>query len=148
LTPSATVTSGFVAGAKMTTFFAPPGEMLGGAVVVGEEAGRPDHDIDAELAPRQRTRVALGEHLELLAVESSTVPGSGPRIESYLSGCASVLASVRSLTATHSTFAPCLAARKTFRPIEVGCGTFRKRRSRLPCALSMSTLMQEAAGPA
>src|SRR5262249_38561630 len=43
-------------------------EVLRSALAVGEEARRLDHDVDAEVAPRQRSRVALGQHLELLAV--------------------------------------------------------------------------------
>ena len=42
-------------------------EMLLRALALGEEPGRLDHDVDAELAPRQRRRIALGEHLHLLA---------------------------------------------------------------------------------
>ena len=99
----------------MMTFFAPAVEVLGGVVAVGEEAGRLDDDVDAEVAPRQRGGVALGEHLELLAVDDAgrrrvdldRRPGTGPRIESYLSRWASVSASVRSLTATHSMSASC-----------------------------------------
>ena len=53
----------------MTTFFAPAVEVLRGALAVGEEAGRLDHDVDAEVAPGQRRRVALGEQLELVAVD-------------------------------------------------------------------------------
>ena len=44
-------------------------EVLGGVVALGEEAGRLDHHVDAEVAPRQRRRVALGEHLDLAAVD-------------------------------------------------------------------------------
>ena len=44
-------------------------EVLGGVVAGGEEAGRLDHDVDAEVAPGQRRRVALGEHLDLVAVD-------------------------------------------------------------------------------
>src|SRR5215213_2239326 len=48
----------------------------------------------------------------------STVPGYGPSTESYLSRCASVLASTRSLTPTHSMSAlRSCAARKTLRPM-------------------------------
>ncbi len=42
-------------------------EVLLRAFPLGEEPGRLDHDVDAELAPRQRGRIALGEHLHLLA---------------------------------------------------------------------------------
>ncbi len=49
-------------------------EVLGGARAVGEEAGRLDHDVDAELAPRQRRRVALGEHLAARAPSTTSAP--------------------------------------------------------------------------
>src|SRR5579872_6086054 len=42
---------------------------------------------------------------------------SGPSTESYFSKCASVLVSVRSLTATNSTSLRCRPARTTFRPM-------------------------------
>ena len=42
-------------------------EVLLRAVALGEVARRLDHDVDAEVAPRQGRRVALGEHLELRA---------------------------------------------------------------------------------
>src|SRR5262249_20625587 len=45
------------------------GKVLGGVLALGEEAGRLDHDVYAEIAPWQRRRVALGEHLQLLAVD-------------------------------------------------------------------------------
>ena len=112
LTPRTTVMSSSVAGAEMTTFFAPASRCLAAFVALGEEAGRLDDDVGAEVAPRQRARVALGEHLARVpstttpSSRASTVPGYGPRIESYFSRCASVLASVRSLTATHSMSAP------------------------------------------
>ena len=44
-------------------------------LAVGEEAGGLDDDVDAEVAPRQRLRVALGEHLELVAVDRDAVVG-------------------------------------------------------------------------
>ena len=60
-------------------------EVLGGVGALGEEAGRLDHDVDAEVAPRQRGRVALRERADLAAVDvqrrrrvASTVPGNGP----------------------------------------------------------------------
>ena len=42
-------------------------EVLLGTFAIGEEARRLEHDVDAEVAPRERGRVALGEHLHLLA---------------------------------------------------------------------------------
>ena len=69
LTPMTTVMSSPLAGAEMMTFFAPPVDVRAGLVGVGEEAGRLDDDVDAEVLPRQRARVALGEHLDGLAVD-------------------------------------------------------------------------------
>ena len=87
--------------------------------------GRLEHDVDAEVAPRQRRRVALGEHLHPLAAglderrrQGATSPSKGPSTESYFSRCAIVAASPRSLTATISTSAPSFCcARKKLRPI-------------------------------
>ena len=73
LTPRTTVTSGLLAGAVMMTFLAPAVEVLGGAVAVGEEAGRLEHDVDAEVLPRQLRRVLQREHLELVAVDRDAV---------------------------------------------------------------------------
>ncbi len=53
-----------MAGAEMMTRGAPPSMWAAALSRVGEEAGRLDDDVDAEVAPRQRLRVALGEHLE------------------------------------------------------------------------------------
>ena len=44
-------------------------EVLGGVVALREQAGRLDHDVDAEVAPGQRRGIALGEHLDRLAVD-------------------------------------------------------------------------------
>ena len=65
LTPSTSVTSGSVAGAEMTTFFAPASMCFCAPSRFGEEARRLEHDVDAEVTPRQRRRIALGEQLEL-----------------------------------------------------------------------------------
>ena len=100
-------------------------EVLGGVLAVGEEAGRLDDDVDAEVAPRQlapgrarRAPAARRRRRRCRCRSTSTVPGYGPRIESYLSRWASVLASVRSLTATKSMSAPAaLAARNRLRPM-------------------------------
>ena len=48
-------------------------EVLGSVLALGEEAGRLDHDVGAEIAPGQRGRVALGEDLDLLAVDRDRV---------------------------------------------------------------------------
>ena len=73
LTPRTIVMSGSVAGAEMTTFFAPAVEVLRGAFAVGEEAGRLDDDVDAHVLPGQRRGVALREHPERLAVDRDLV---------------------------------------------------------------------------
>src|SRR5215210_108580 len=53
-----------------------------------------------------------------LSPRTSTEPGYGPRIESYLSRCASVALSVMSFTATHSmSVSLARPARSTFRPM-------------------------------
>ena len=66
-TPSTIVTSGSVAGAEITTFFAPASRCFCAPFAVGEEAGRLEHDVDAEVAPGKCRRIALGEDPHLLA---------------------------------------------------------------------------------
>ena len=51
----------------MTTFFAPASRCFCAPSRFGEEARRLEHDVDAEVAPGQRCRVALGQHLQLVA---------------------------------------------------------------------------------
>ncbi len=53
LTPITMVMSSFLAGAEMMTFLAPPSMCALALVGVGEEAGRLDDDVDAEVAPGQ-----------------------------------------------------------------------------------------------
>ena len=58
--------------------------MLGGVLTIGEQAGRLDHDVRAELAPRERG----GSFSEMKRISSpstrkpvlvaSTSPGNGP----------------------------------------------------------------------
>ena len=57
------------AGAEMITFFAPPAMWPCAFVRVGEAARRLEHDVDAEVLPRQLRRILLGEHLDLVAVD-------------------------------------------------------------------------------
>jgi hypothetical protein len=56
-------------------------EVLGGVVALGEEAGRLDDDVGADVGPRERRRVALGEHADLAAVdrERAVADLDGPR---------------------------------------------------------------------
>ena len=100
------------------------GDVLGGAVAVGEEPGRLEHDVDAEVLPRQLRRIAHRQHLELVAVDGdrrrpSLRPSACrlPSTESYFSRCASVAAFVRSLTATKSMSLSPIAARMMLRPM-------------------------------
>ena len=69
--------SGFFAGAVMMTFFAPGGEVLRGGVAVGEEAGGLEHDVDAEVLPRQLRRILQRQHLELVLVDGDPVALGG-----------------------------------------------------------------------
>ena len=50
-------------------------QVLGGVGALGEEAGRLDHDLGADVAPGQRRGIALGEHAQLLAVDDQAVVG-------------------------------------------------------------------------
>ena len=94
---------------------------LGG---VGEEAGRLDDDVHAEVGPVRlagsrsaNTLIALPPTVISSAV-ALTSCGRRPRIESYLSRWASVVVSVRSFTPTTSMSAPeARTARKKLRPI-------------------------------
>ena len=52
-------------------------EVLLRVVPLGEEAGRLDHDVDAEVAPRQVGRIALLEDLDLLAVDRDRAAALG-----------------------------------------------------------------------
>src|SRR4051794_29424071 len=65
----------------------------------------------------EKTRSSLPSTTRPVSV-ASTVPGNGPRIESYLSSVASVFVSVMSFTPTQSMSAPwACAALKTFLPM-------------------------------
>src|SRR3954471_8227907 len=124
LTPSTIVRSGSVAGAEMTTFFAPASR---GLAASGRFVKKPV-DSSTTSTPRSfhgscagsrssRTLISLPSTIRP-SPRTSTEPWYGPRIESYLSRWASVALSVMSLTATHSmsvSFAR--PARSTFRPM-------------------------------
>ena len=59
-------------------------EVLGGARAVAEVSARLDHDVGADVAPRERGRVRLGEHRDLAAVDANRIvehldgPGERP----------------------------------------------------------------------
>ena len=65
--------SSFLAGAEMMTFCAPPSRWALALVGVGEEAGRLDDDVGAELLPGQRGRVALLEGADLAAADDDVL---------------------------------------------------------------------------
>src|SRR3546814_11313603 len=48
-------------------------QVFAGGLLGGEDAGALQHHVDAQLAPRQLRRVALGQHLHLLAVDLDVV---------------------------------------------------------------------------
>src|SRR5918999_1462949 len=124
LTPSATVASGSVAGAEMITFLAPASRCLAAS---SRLVNRPVDSITTS-APRSPHGSAAGSRsastltsrpsIASAPSRTSTVPGNGPKTESYLSRCASVPASVMSLTATTSMSAcDSCAARNMVRPM-------------------------------
>ena len=67
--------SGSVAGAEITTFFAPASRCFCAPSRSGEEPGRLEHDVHAEIAPRQRGGIALREHAHLLAGRAEDAVG-------------------------------------------------------------------------
>src|SRR4051794_30206633 len=116
--------SGSVAGAEMTTFLTLSPRCLAAS---SRLVKRPV-DSMTTCAPASSQGSAAGSvsantlsrspSTTMSLPSSSTVPGYGPRIESYLSRCARVFASVRSLTPTKSMSAfAALAARKKLRPM-------------------------------
>ena len=74
------VMSSPLAGAEMMTFLAPAVEVALGLLGLGEQAGRFDDVLDAELLPRQRGRAFLdGQALDLVAVDDQHVVLGGVR---------------------------------------------------------------------
>ena len=67
--------SSFLAGALMMTLRAPASRWARAFVGVGEQPGRLDDDVDPEVAPRQRGRVALLEDADGVAVDDERVLG-------------------------------------------------------------------------
>ena len=72
LTPMTMVMSSPLAGAEMMTFLAPPSMCAARLVGVGEEAGRLDDDVDAEVAPRQ-VRRGRARRATLMSLPSTTM---------------------------------------------------------------------------
>ena len=68
-----TVRSSPLAGAEMMTFLAPASMWPLAFGGVGEEAGGLDDDVDAQVAPGQLVRAALGERLDLLLADDDGV---------------------------------------------------------------------------
>ena len=108
----------------MMTFFAPASRCLAAS---SRFVNRPVDSITTS-TPRSPHGRAAGSFSERTLTSrpstvsapspASTAPGNGPYTESYLSRCASVPASVMSLTATTSMSAlDSLAARNTLRPM-------------------------------
>ena len=77
LTPRTTVMSSLVAGAEMMTFLTVRAEVGLGLFGVGEEAGGLDDDLGADGGPVELGGVALGEDLDLLAVDGDEVLAVG-----------------------------------------------------------------------
>src|SRR5258706_815352 len=123
LTPRTTVTSGFFAGAVMTTRLAPAVRCFAAA---SRSVKRPV-DSKTTSTPRSfhgscagsRTDSTLNSSPSTLIAScvASTRACRLPTTESYFSRCASVWALVRSLTATKSMFLSPSAARMMLRPI-------------------------------
>ena len=62
--------SGPLAGAVMITFFAPAARCLAAPSRLVKMPGRLEHDVDAEVLPRQLRRILDRQHLELVAVHA------------------------------------------------------------------------------
>ena len=59
----------------MITFFAPASRCLAARLPLGEDPGRLDHHVDAQVLPRQRRRVPHRQTLEPLAVDHDVLVG-------------------------------------------------------------------------
>src|SRR5687768_3424365 len=116
--------SGSVAGAEMTTFFAPASRCF----CAPSRLVKKPVDSSTTSTPRSPHGIAPGSRSESSLISSpparmtppctSTSPSSGPSVESYLSRCAIVRSSPRSFAATISMSAlRSSCARKKFRPI-------------------------------
>jgi hypothetical protein len=91
-------------------------EMLLRRGAVGEEAGRLDRDVDAELAPRQLGRILLADEADLVLAGPDEAVAVLDR--QVFRRCAIVFVSPMSFAATSSKSPPrARCARKKFRPI-------------------------------
>jgi hypothetical protein len=116
LTPITIVMSSFLAGAEMMTFFAPLSTCVFAFVAsvkkpVDSMTMSAPTDFQSSLAWSRSSKAMI--FWSPTVIESPvwlTSPSRRPRIESYLSRCASVALSVRSLTATTSMSAPAARA--------------------------------------
>lgn len=106
------VTSSFLAGAEMMTFLAP---LSTWTLAWWASVKKPVDSMTTSAPTSLHLRLAGSRSAKTLNVLSPAVmsvsvevtsPSKRPRIESYLSRCASVALSVRSLTATISMSAP------------------------------------------
>src|SRR6478736_3984888 len=123
LTPSTTVMSGFFVGAVITTFFAPAVMCL---AALSRSVKMPV-DSNTTSTPSAFHGSCAGSFIDRTwnsspptVIRSPVAEMSAfrlPRIESYLRRCASVFASVRSLTATMSIPLSPMAARMMLRPM-------------------------------
>src|SRR5712671_4354038 len=115
--------SGLLAGAVMTTFFAPAVTCLAAAArsvkspVDSKTTSTPSAFHGSSPGSRLDRTLNSSPSTEMLSSLASTRALRLPSTESYLSRCASVCALVRSLTATKSMFLSPSAARMMFRPI-------------------------------
>ena len=65
--------SSFLAGAEMTTFLAPRLEVLRRLIAIGEPPGGLEHQIDAQILPRELGGILLREDLDRVAVHHDGV---------------------------------------------------------------------------
>ena len=123
LTPRTTEKSGFFAGAVMMTFFAPAARCFAAA----SRSVNSPVDSNTTSTPRSFHGSCAGSFTdstwnvspstEILSPSALIFDFRLPRIESYLSRCASVAAFVRSLTATKSRSFDPSDARMMLRPM-------------------------------
>jgi hypothetical protein len=124
LTPITSVMSGSVAGAEMTTRFAPASRCccapsrLVKKPVDSSTTSTPRSPHGRFFGSRSESTLNSSPAAVIVPSPAETPPSSRPSTESYSSRCAIVFASPRSLIATTSMSAPCFSlARKKFRPI-------------------------------